>query len=293
MPPPPLLLLLLPLSWWLLAPAGGWEPPVRHHGSRHHHEHHWGPRFELEDGGAALGPRAVAVPLGGTALLDCRVAMLRDKTVAWLRLLSDRVSLLTVGDSAYSADPRLSVRFQYPNNWRLAIEPVRRQDEGSYLCEVATHPPRLLAVNLTVIAPDLEIVDESGRSARERYYQTGSAVELWCRVLGDTQPPSRRTIWTKDGQPLPLGAAAQDIPEGESLSRLRLPFADKSHSGEYTCSLGHGSDASVHVHVLNGETQAAVHHETWSAARRPHQPGAASLLLSGAVAAAAARPRIS
>lgn len=71
--------------------------------------------------------------------------------VAWLRRQADRVSLLTVGTSAYSPDPRYSVRVLYPNNWRLVISPVRRQDEGSYLCQVATHPPRLLAVNLTVI----------------------------------------------------------------------------------------------------------------------------------------------
>lgn len=62
--------------------VGGWEPaPPRHH-FRHHHEHHWGPHFEGNEEEDST-PRSLAVPLGGNASLDCKVAMLRDKTVSY------------------------------------------------------------------------------------------------------------------------------------------------------------------------------------------------------------------
>jgi hypothetical protein len=71
--------------------------------------------------------------------------------VMWLRRNVDRVSLLTVGANPYSSDPRLKVKFQYPNNWQLHISPVQREDEGLYLCQVSTHPPRVLTTNVTVL----------------------------------------------------------------------------------------------------------------------------------------------
>ncbi|PSN43645.1 hypothetical protein C0J52_16670 [Blattella germanica] len=70
----------------------------------------------------------------------------------WLRRNADRVSLLTVGASPYTSDPRLEVKFQYPNNWRLHISPVQREDEGVYMCQVSTHPPRVLTTNVTVLS---------------------------------------------------------------------------------------------------------------------------------------------
>ncbi|KAG8231317.1 hypothetical protein J437_LFUL011141 [Ladona fulva] len=70
--------------------------------------------------------------------------------VMWLRRSGDRVSLLTVGDTAYSSDSRVALRFQYPNNWRLHISPVMKTDEGTYFCQLSTHPPRAIYVNITV-----------------------------------------------------------------------------------------------------------------------------------------------
>jgi hypothetical protein len=69
----------------------------------------------------------------------------------WLRRDVERVNLLTVGANPYSSDPRLKVKFQYPNNWQLHISPVQREDEGLYMCQVSTHPPRVLTTNVTVL----------------------------------------------------------------------------------------------------------------------------------------------
>lgn len=69
----------------------------------------------------------------------------------WLRRSADKVHLLTVGATTYSGDARVAVKFQYPNNWRLSINPVEKEDAGLYMCQVSTHPPRVLLTNVTVL----------------------------------------------------------------------------------------------------------------------------------------------
>lgn len=69
----------------------------------------------------------------------------------WVRRTTDKFSLLTVGNNTYSGDPRIHVKFQYPNNWRLHINPMQKEDAGLYMCQVSTHPPRVFATNVTVL----------------------------------------------------------------------------------------------------------------------------------------------
>lgn len=69
----------------------------------------------------------------------------------WIRRTSDKFSLLTVGNNTYSGDPRIKVKFQYPNNWRLHINSMQKEDAGLYMCQVSTHPPRVFATNVTVL----------------------------------------------------------------------------------------------------------------------------------------------
>lgn len=63
-------------------------PPIRVPHLRHHHVTHWGPYFEnVEEDAVSKGSiRHVALRLGSTAMLDCRVAMLSDKTVNLLQV---------------------------------------------------------------------------------------------------------------------------------------------------------------------------------------------------------------
>lgn len=73
----------------------------RTYSSKHHHDHHWGPFFEepqlSRDSTNNLSkseqtPVQVGIHLGTEAFLNCRVGMLRDKTVSWL--YSKRVGIL-------------------------------------------------------------------------------------------------------------------------------------------------------------------------------------------------------
>lgn len=124
----------------------------------------------------------------------------------WVRKTSDKVSLLTVGNNTYSGDSRISIKFQYPNNWRLQISPVQRDDAGLYLCQVSTHPARVFATNVTILgetsltipsnvpylnslrirshflAPAIRVVDEHGHEVHDRYYKMGSAIDLTCQI---------------------------------------------------------------------------------------------------------------
>lgn len=139
----------------------------------------------------------------------------------WVKKTAERVSLLTVGPALYSADSRISLRFQYPNNWRLEISPVQESDEGVYMCQLSTHPPRVRATNLTVLSkliecnkaksdfffvgPEVMIVDEYGVSLSERHYQESSRIELLCRAkISTTNSPKNDTsklMWLKDRVP--------------------------------------------------------------------------------------------
>ena len=42
---------------------------------QHHHDHRWGPHFEGES-------KNMTVQAGGSAILDCRISLLQDKTVS-------------------------------------------------------------------------------------------------------------------------------------------------------------------------------------------------------------------
>lgn len=71
--------------------------------------------------------------------------------VMWVRRTVDKFSLLSVGNVTHTGDPRFKVTFQYPNNWRLHINPMLKDDAGLYMCQVSTHPPRVFTTNVTVM----------------------------------------------------------------------------------------------------------------------------------------------
>ncbi|EDW57443.2 uncharacterized protein dpr18 isoform X1 [Drosophila virilis] len=277
--------------------------------SKYHHENHYGPFFEepsnLVDPGKTL---VSAVHLFTEAVLNCRVGMLKDKTVMWVRRTTEKVSLLTVGNVTYSGDPRIRVKFQYPNNWRLMINPTQREDAGIYMCQVSTHPPRVFTTNLTILEPPLRIIDEHERDVGDRYYKSGSTVDLQCQISRNFFQKERHSIlkstgssgsankpnetgsdinliadanqtystfssqelekyftnfitWAKDEEPLPAPTNRRSSVSDKWLnSRISIPEAKLSDSGNYSCSLGRLFTVIVQVQVLTGELPAAVQH---------------------------------
>lgn len=93
----------------------------------------------------------VSTQLGTNVHLHCRVDNLRGKTVSWMRRKGDQLTLITFGHHTYSSDSRYSLEFEEPNDWKLLVQYANERDDGAYECQVSSHPPLVLLVNLAVI----------------------------------------------------------------------------------------------------------------------------------------------
>ena len=84
------------------------------------------------------------------------------------------MNLLTIGKDSFSADPRYSVALRKPENWRLKIRPVMAKDNGTYLCQVSTHPPIIFLQHLKVIGKCILSVERhpSGNLTKKNIYLT-------------------------------------------------------------------------------------------------------------------------
>ena len=75
--------------------------------------------------------------------------------VSWFRKGDGMLYFLTVGKDTFVADPRFSLALKKPGpedgNWCLRIHPTQASDDGTYLCQISTHPPTLLITHLQVI----------------------------------------------------------------------------------------------------------------------------------------------
>ncbi|XP_013140407.1 PREDICTED: uncharacterized protein LOC106104812 [Papilio polytes] len=301
----------------------------------HHHEQHWGPYFEESN------VTQMEAHVGSEALLNCRVVMLKDKTVMWLRNTSDVAQLLTVGREAHAGDSRITVKFQYPNNWRISINPVKASDEGLYMCQISTHPPRTIYSNLTILPPVLTINGDKLHVVKDRFYKAGSLIKLSCAIseeyilatefetsiapttIKTTTPMTTTTeLTTKSSavfnsleimlnrswsiatttitSTVSISTTPKILPEIQKTTliptsqpkllnnvygllwkkqgklfndhiswrnisaTITIASASQEDNGLYTCQLKNHSQVTTNVHVLIGENQAAVHHDTWN-----------------------------
>jgi len=215
----------------------------------------------------------ITAPLGSTAFLHCKVNLLKDKTVSWMKKEMGAVRLLTFGLHTYSGDERLSINFEQPNNWKLRIKTTSGQDQGDYECQVSSHPPIVLQISLTVIVPQINIVDDLDRSITDKFYNAGSTLELRCII---THLPILYTILWKQGNKTLNhdvsrgGISVKTVIQKEkAISVLYIAHAKKNDSGPYICSLGNLTQNTIYVHVINGEVPAAIQHslansiQTW------------------------------
>lgn len=98
--------------------------------------------------------------------------------VSWVRRKPGEsgLELLTVGQQTYSGDSRYKIEFQYPNNWKLKIESVVKEDEGTYECQISTYPPRVIQKNIFIIGK--YICDCTICTAAEAYVSGASIIGL-------------------------------------------------------------------------------------------------------------------
>ncbi|XP_037874428.1 uncharacterized protein LOC101740282 isoform X1 [Bombyx mori] len=239
------------------------------------HDRKYGPTFEDTPEGNIT---KITVQLGEDAHLNCRISLLQDKTVSWVRRRGkDEIpELLTVGAVTYAADNRVTVARRYPGNWRLLIREVKPDDEGVYECQISTHPPRVSRTYLHINTPQVWVVDEAGAPLLEKYYEAESTLALVCRAR-HVETPTVLT-WLHEGRALNadttrggISVKTEQVPGGAD-SLLRLARVNSSDAGNYTCAVRGARSHTVSVHVLNEESLAELH-----AAAHPQQPSAMTL----------------
>jgi len=203
------------------------------------------PYFDLEYSGN------VTAVLGKTALLNCRVKNVGNKTVSWLRDVDTH--LLTIGRLTYTNDMRFkAIHKLYSEDYLLQIKPTTHRDSGKYACQISTTPPNSHIVILTIAEPKTAIL-----GGPDIHLKEGSTMNLTCVITDSPEPPSY-IFWRHDDAIIsydsPRGGVSVITEKGDvTASFLVVQHAKPSDSGTYSCSPSLGETVSVNVHVLRGE----------------------------------------
>ncbi|XP_047738362.1 uncharacterized protein LOC108682346 [Hyalella azteca] len=189
-----------------------------------------------------------------TAKLPCVIFNRDDhETISWIR--SRDHHLITVGRQTYSSDNRFSVNFnRHLSQWTLYVRYVQPRDAGEYICQLSTDPPMVHLVRLSVTAQASSVI----AGGRERYVHEGSSVRLECVLQNHTQPPDY-VFWYHNGTminyDLNRKVSVEATTDGSVLTLLSVGRTD---SGNYTCSPANAQFASITLHIILGDTLAAM-----------------------------------
>ncbi|XP_055301904.1 uncharacterized protein LOC129568256 isoform X2 [Sitodiplosis mosellana] len=162
----------------------------------------------------------VTAQIGTNAYLPCKVRLVFNKSVSWVRVRDDHI--LTVDQITFIADERfhayhamengatqssatstlsnqrrqLAGAVQKTNNdhnnttnsanspWTLQIKYVQARDAGLYECQISAEPKISARVYLHVVVPKTEPMGDT-----VRYVKEGSRVTLHCVISGAIDPP--------------------------------------------------------------------------------------------------------
>ncbi|XP_050092914.1 zwei Ig domain protein zig-8-like isoform X2 [Anopheles aquasalis] len=204
----------------------------------------------------------VTAQIGSTAHIPCQIHHIGECVVSWIRRKD--YHLLTVGLTTYSSDDRYSAtHLQNSEDWTLQIKFVQDRDAGLYECQVSTHPPTSLFMELKVVEPKAEIV-----GPRVKYLTPDSTLKLICRIVQATEAAAF-IFWYHNNRMINY-----DLHRGINVSseaELTINQATTEHSGNYTCVPSYSHPASVVVHIFNGDNPAAMYHEDRNTTQTCHQ----------------------
>jgi len=247
------------------------------------------PRFENTSQNNSL----VVATIGNTVTLPCRVFMKQGATVSWSVQRESTMDLLTVGNTTFTGDQRISVHLLNPTNWALVIKKVQPLDAGRYLCTLETFPKQSLVFLLQVNGPVLEILNSSVGFV----YSVGSYLSIECmyrnRSMAPAPPttphplfpvqqqwslPTSTLAWTHNNRTFSLRnrKRVRAIWTGSSVvSTLSIKSAIQEDSGNYSCLL----PSSPHTATATLQILKAEH----SSELKPETGGGAIPLLSSLV----------
>nr|XP_053650724.1 zwei Ig domain protein zig-8-like [Cherax quadricarinatus]XP_053650725.1 zwei Ig domain protein zig-8-like [Cherax quadricarinatus] len=205
-------------------------------------------------------PQNVTALKDDIAYLHCIVHNRGNKTVSWIRV-SD-LHILTVAQYTYTADDRFEVIHSPDSNsqsWVLKINSVQPRDSGRYECQVNTHPtdPITFPVYLFVFVPMARILGSA-----ERYVDRGSTINLTCIINFNPESPTEN-FWFHNNKVINYDnrdSRVSVITDRGSVTKtiLLIHDAHDAATGTYSCVPSLSTTASVRIHILNGETPAAM-----------------------------------
>ncbi|XP_049964585.1 uncharacterized protein LOC126485023 [Schistocerca serialis cubense] len=188
----------------------------------------------------------VLAQTGTTPRLHCEVADVGESVVSWIRRKDYR--LLTVGLATYSSDDRFfTAHVRSQQDWALHVRFSEPSDAGLYECQVSTHPPSSLFVELQLVEAHAELL-----GGPDKLVKRGSALRLVCALRGATEPPVY-VFWYHGGRMVNYDAArGLHVRHAAFSSELLVQDAQRHHSGNYSCVPSNARPASISVHVING-----------------------------------------
>ncbi|XP_054279141.1 lachesin-like [Macrosteles quadrilineatus] len=196
----------------------------------------------------------VTIPQGRDAIFTCVVNNLGGYRVAWIK--ADTKAILAIHEHVITNNQRLSVTHNDFNTWTLNIRGVKREDRGTYMCQVNTDPMKSqMAFLEVVIPPDIIYEETSG----DMMVPEGGSAKLVCKARGFPKP---KVVWRReDGGDIIVRSpgktkstsAVEHVAtvEGEVLT---LNKVTRSEMGAYLCIAANGVPPSVskrmmlHVH---------------------------------------------
>jgi len=201
----------------------------------------------------------ITVQQGEAAFFNCHVFNLANQTVSWMRN-SDGYPLF-IGHEKYINDQRFELVSIRRGQNTLKLKFSNASDAGKFECQVSTSPKISQVFKLRVVVPSVSVEGE-----QEKHVMAGSPVKLKCFIKNCLKQPSYVFWYRSDYRLVDSGERVRVVTRmsssgdtGTALSILNIDQVHLTDKGNYTCKPASGGQASISLHVLEGETRAELH----------------------------------
>ncbi|KAK9889039.1 hypothetical protein WA026_004320 [Henosepilachna vigintioctopunctata] len=163
------------------------------------------------------------------------------KEVAWIK--SDTKAILAIHTHMVAQNPRLSVTHNGHNTWKLHVSNVKKNDSGTYMCQINTDPMRSQMGHLEVVIPP-DILNDNESTEGGGVAVEGGTIRLRCSATGVPDPTvlwrredSRNIVLRHDNAREKLQDANQLADKGEyehkqkELEGISIPLITKLYQG--------------------------------------------------------------